>query len=55
MRRAGAVCAAGWRKFVEVLEPGLPEYRIVAEVEAELKRLDAEDNFMLIASGGQRR
>jgi Xaa-Pro dipeptidase len=52
MRRAATVCAAGWRTFVDVLEPGLPEYRIVAEVEAELKRLGAEDNFMLIASGG---
>jgi Xaa-Pro aminopeptidase len=52
MRRAAAVCAAGWQRFVDVLEPGLPEYRIVAEVEAELKRLGAEDNFMLIASGG---
>ncbi|OLT18715.1 hypothetical protein BJF78_01120 [Pseudonocardia sp. CNS-139] len=52
MRRAATVCAAGWQKFVDVLEPGLPEYRIVAEVEAELKRLGAEDNFMLIASGG---
>lgn len=51
MRRAAAVCAAGWRRFVDVLEPGLPEYRLVAEVEAELKRLGAEDNFMLIASG----
>ncbi|MGH8965356.1 MAG: M24 family metallopeptidase, partial [Actinomycetes bacterium] len=52
MRRSATVCAAGWQKFVDVLEPGLPEYRIVAEVEAELKRLGAEDNFMLIASGG---
>ncbi|GHH87963.1 dipeptidase [Streptomyces sulfonofaciens] len=52
MRRSAAVCAAGWQAFVDVLEPGLPEYRIVAEVEAEIKRLGAEDNFMLIASGG---
>jgi Xaa-Pro dipeptidase len=52
MRRSATVCEAGWRAFVEVLEPGLPEYRIVAEVESELKRLGAEDNFMLIASGG---
>jgi Xaa-Pro dipeptidase len=52
MRRSATVCAAGWRKFVEVLEPGLPEYRIVAAVEGELKRLGAENNFMLIASGG---
>lgn len=52
MRKAATVCAAGWQRFVELLEPGLPEYRLVAEVEAELKRLGAEDNFMLIASGG---
>ena len=52
MRRSAVVCAAGWRAFVDVLEPGLPEYRIVAEVESEIKRLGAENNFMLIASGG---
>ncbi|MEW2549781.1 Xaa-Pro peptidase family protein [Streptomyces sp. NPDC047002] len=52
MRRSAAVCAAGWEAFVDVLEPGLPEYRIVAEVEARIKLLGAEDNFMLIASGG---
>jgi Xaa-Pro aminopeptidase len=51
MRRSAAVCAAGWRAFVGALEPGLPEYRVVAAVEAEIKRLGAEDNFMLIASG----
>ncbi|MBO0847825.1 MAG: aminopeptidase P family protein [Pseudonocardia sp.] len=51
MRRSASVCAAGWRAFVEALEPGLPEYRIVAAVETEIKRLGAEDNFMLIASG----
>lgn len=52
MRRSAEVCARGWETFVDVLEPGLPEYHIVAEVEATLKRLGAEDNFMLIASGG---
>lgn len=52
MRRSATVCAAGWEAFVDVLEPGLPEYQIVAEVEARIKNLGAEDNFMLIASGG---
>ncbi|HVV17949.1 MAG TPA: M24 family metallopeptidase, partial [Pseudonocardiaceae bacterium] len=52
MRRSAAVCAAGWDAFVAALEPGLPEYRIVAEVESAIKALGAEDNFMLIASGG---
>jgi Xaa-Pro aminopeptidase len=52
MRRIAGVVAAGWQAFVDALEPGLPEYGIVAAVEAEIKRLGAEDNFMLIASGG---
>src|SRR5690606_12966276 len=52
MRKAAKVSDAAWRTFVEVLEPGMSEYDIVAEVEAGIKRLGAEDNFMLIASGG---
>lgn len=51
MRKAATVCAAGWEAFVAVLEPGMTEYDVVAEVEAEVKRRGAEDNFMLIASG----
>jgi Xaa-Pro dipeptidase len=52
MRRVDAAVAAGWQAFVDVVEPGLPEYAIVAAVEAAIKELGAEDNFMLIASGG---
>lgn len=52
MRQVGAAVAAGWQAFVDVLEPGLPEYAIVAAVEAAIKERGAEDNFMLIASGG---
>jgi Xaa-Pro dipeptidase len=52
MRRTATVCDAGWRAFVAALRPGLWEHEIVANVEYELKRLGAEDNFMLIASGG---
>jgi len=52
MRQAAAAVEAGWQAFVDVLKPGLPEYAIVAAVEAAIKKLGAEDNFMLIASGG---
>lgn len=52
MRQVDGAVAAGWQAFVDVLEPGLPEYAIVAAVEAAIKELGAEDNFMLIASGG---
>jgi Xaa-Pro dipeptidase len=42
----------GYQRFVEAAEPGLREFELVAEVEAFLKENGAEDNFMLIASGG---
>jgi Xaa-Pro dipeptidase len=53
IRGAARVCEAGWEAFVRALTPGVPEYAVVAAVEHELKRLGAEDNFMLIASGGR--
>jgi Xaa-Pro dipeptidase len=52
IRRAGLVCSAGWQAFVGALKPGAVDFEIIAAVEAEVKRLGAEDNFMLIASGG---
>lgn len=52
VRRAGVVCSAAWEALVGALRPGVREYEIVASVEAEIKRLGGQDNFMLIASGG---
>jgi len=42
----------GYQHFAHVIEPGMREFELVAEVEAFLKTNGAEDNFMLIASGG---
>jgi Xaa-Pro dipeptidase len=42
----------GYEHFTEVIEVGMKEYELVAEVESFLKSNGAEDNFMLIASGG---
>lgn len=52
MRRAGAICDSAWQAFQEACRPGAREFEIVAEVEARLRGAGAEDNFMLIASGG---
>ncbi|HEX5430447.1 MAG TPA: Xaa-Pro peptidase family protein [Bryobacteraceae bacterium] len=52
LKRAAALADCGYRHFAEVIEPGMSEYELVAEVEAVLKKNGAEDNFMLIASGG---
>lgn len=51
IRHACAVCDEGWKAFVEACKPGAQEFEIVASVEAKLKSLGAQDNFMLIASG----
>ena len=52
IRQAAHLADAGYRHFVETAEAGMAEYELVAEVEGFLKTQGAEDNFMLIASGG---
>jgi Xaa-Pro dipeptidase len=52
LKRAASLSDRGYRHFAEVIEPGMTEYELVAEVEAFLKTNGAEDNFMLIGSGG---
>lgn len=52
LKQAAALADLGYRHFVETAQPGMAEYELVAEVEAFLKTQGAEDNFMLIGSGG---
>src|SRR5688572_7606090 len=52
LRQAARLADLGYRHFVETAQPGMAEYELVAEVEAFLKTHGAEDNFMLIGSGG---
>jgi Xaa-Pro aminopeptidase len=52
IRRAADLADRGYEYFAQVIEPGMAEYELVAEVEGFLKSNGAEDNFMLIASGG---
>jgi Xaa-Pro dipeptidase len=52
IREAGELSDRGYQYFAQVAEIGMTEYELVAEVEAFLKSNGAEDNFMLIASGG---
>jgi Xaa-Pro aminopeptidase len=52
MKKAAGLSDRGYQYFAEVIEVGMTEYELVAEVEAFLKSNGAEDNFMLIASGG---
>jgi Xaa-Pro dipeptidase len=52
VRQAAALADQGYQHFVSVCEPGMTEYELVAEVEGFLKSHGAQDNFMLVASGG---
>ncbi len=52
IRKAAELADRGYQRFVDAAAPGMTEYELVAEVEAFLKANGAEDNFMLIASGG---
>lgn len=50
--RAADLADRGYQHFAQVIEEGMAEFELVAEVESFLKTNGAEDNFMLIASGG---
>jgi Xaa-Pro dipeptidase len=52
LKKAAALADLGYQCFAETVTVGMKEYELVAEVEAFLKTNGAEDNFMLIASGG---
>jgi Xaa-Pro aminopeptidase len=52
IRQAAELSDGGYQHFARAAVPGMTEYELVAEVEAFLKSNGAEDNFMLIASGG---
>jgi Xaa-Pro aminopeptidase len=52
IRKAAQLADRGYEHFVRVARPGMTEFELVAEVEGFVKANGAEDNFMLVASGG---
>jgi Xaa-Pro dipeptidase len=52
IRKAALLADRGYEHFVRVARAGMTEYELVAEVEGFVKAHGAEDNFMLVASGG---
>ena len=52
LRAASRLADIGYKFFVDTIEVGMAEYELVAEIESFLKARGAEDNFMLIGSGG---
>jgi Xaa-Pro aminopeptidase len=52
LRQAALLADIGYQHFIDTIKVGMAEYELVAEVEGFLKERGAEDNFMLIGSGG---
>src|SRR5262249_54292302 len=52
IRRAAAIADEGWKTFVATCRPGVPQYEITARCEGVVRELGAEDNFMILSSGG---
>jgi Xaa-Pro dipeptidase len=52
IKRAAQLADEGYKCFVDAATVGMAEFELVAEVEGFLKTHGAEDNFMLIGSGG---
>ena len=50
--KAAQLADRGYEQFVSVARAGMTEFELVAEVEGFVKAHGAEDNFMLVASGG---
>jgi Xaa-Pro dipeptidase len=52
LRRCARMCDGAWATLLSALHPGVAEYELRMEVECSLHAAGAEDNVMLVASGG---
>jgi Xaa-Pro aminopeptidase len=53
IRRAARIADDAYAAFREAVKIGRPQYELVADVEAHLRRQGCPDNFMIIGSGGK--
>jgi len=53
IRRAARIADDAYAAFREAVKVGRPQYELVADVEAHLRRQGCPDNFMIIGSGGK--
>lgn len=52
IRRSAQIADIGFETFLKYTRPGIKQYELIAEVEYRVRHEGAEDNFMLISSGG---
>ena len=49
-RKATAIAEQGYQHFLDYVRPGLREFELAAELYCHMKRLGAEDNFLLLSA-----
>lgn len=55
VRRAVEIAEAGYGRLLEIARPGVPEYELASEVDAEMRAHGADDNFLLISASQHNR
>ena len=55
VRRAVEIAEAGYARLLEIARPGMPEYELASEVDAEMRAHGADDNFLLISASQHNR
>jgi len=55
VRRAVEIAEAGYARLLEIARPGVAEYELAAEVDAEMRAQGADDNFLLISASQHNR
>ncbi|MBF9235282.1 M24 family metallopeptidase [Microvirga alba] len=55
VRKAVDIAERGYQYGLEIARPGMPEYKLAAEMEAFMRGLGAEDNFQLLAASQHNR
>lgn len=53
--KAADIAERGYHYGLEIARPGMPEYKLAAEMEAHMRGLGAEDNFQLLAASQHNR
>jgi Xaa-Pro dipeptidase len=55
IERAVEIADAGYRHMCEVARPGMKEYELATECDAQMRELGADDNFLLISASQHNR
>jgi Xaa-Pro dipeptidase len=55
VRRGADIAECGWANGLRAAKPGMAEYELAAEMEADMRAMGAEDNFQLLSASQHNR